>query len=476
MSKETARKHGRKKPWTLLVVLSALAGLGAAAVGIHAAMAGSAGSVGTPHSSASSGNIPTQSTKEPAPLGQPPKSDADRGMVYVGLTAAPKDDPCVGLYHLDNSGQCSHGPDAAPKGIDISKDTPPIAASRSGARELRADGGASAPGASIPCIGDGKSGNRVQVLYVHTPGQNRFAQYQASFQRWAADTDTIYNASAAETGGTRHIRFLTDSSCKPALTAVEVGASELQDFSSLNRALSAKGYDRRDRKYLLFADSNVYCGIGTMDGDEQPGANNRSNFGPSYARVDAGCWNGQVAAHELGHNLGAVNDSAPHSTKAGHCVDEWDIMCYSDAPYHPRMQVLCPDRAKEARLDCNHDDYYNTAPKPGSYLATHWNVADNTFLSKGGGTDNGPGGSTGPTAHATQVKTTSAVLTWRGVPTADLYTVRVNGRSFGNVKGLRLSLTSLWPGTDYKVTVTAHTPKGTTKPGPAATFRTKEVQ
>ncbi|MEU6064738.1 MULTISPECIES: fibronectin type III domain-containing protein [Streptomyces] len=350
-------------------------------------------------------------------------------------------------------------------------------ASGSTPRETRAaSSGVAAPAASVPCIGDGKSGNRVQALYVHAPGQNRLAQYQSSFQRWAADTDTIYNASATETGGTRHVRFLTDSGCNAALTAVEVGASDLQSFDSMNRALGAKGFDRRDRKYLIFADAKVYCGIGTMAGDDRPGAGNRSNFGPSYARVDAGCWNGQTAAHELGHNLGAVNDSAPHSSKGGHCVDEWDIMCYSDEPFHPRMQVLCPDRAKDARLDCNHDDYYNTAPKPGSYLATHWNVADSTFLSKGGDTDNGTGGSTGPQAHATQVKATSAVLSWRSIPSADRYTVRVNGRSFGNVKGLRLSLTSLWPGTAYTVTVTAHTPKGTTKPGPAATFRTKEVQ
>ncbi|MFL4951843.1 hypothetical protein ACJ6WE_37755 [Streptomyces sp. MMS24-I31] len=256
--------------------------------------------------------------------------------------------------------------------------------------------GASTPGATVPCTGDGKSGNRVQVLYVHAPGQNRLAQYRSSFQRWAADTDSIYNDSAKETGGTRHIRFLTDSACAAKVTAVELPASDMQSFDGMNRDLGAKGFDRHDRKYLIFSDAKKYCGIGTLAGDDRPGAGNLSNFGPSYARVDAGCWSGQTAAHELGHNLGAVNDSAPHSSRGGHCVDEWDIMCYSDTPYHPRMQVLCPDRAKDYRLDCNHDDYYNTAPKPGSYLATHWNVADNSFLTKSGKTDSGTNGPTAP--------------------------------------------------------------------------------
>lgn len=55
-------------------------------------------------------------------------------------------------------------------------------------------------------------------------------------------------------------------------------------------------------------------------------------------------------------------------------------MCYSDEPYYPIMQQLCP-ADHEQRLDCNHDDYYHTNPQPDSYLATHWNVADSQFLS-----------------------------------------------------------------------------------------------
>ena len=43
-----------------------------------------------------------------------------------------------------------------------------------------------------------------------------------------------------------------------------------------------------------------------------------------------------VALHEVTHTLGAVQNGAPHSSKAGHCTDEWDIMCYADgSPTNP---------------------------------------------------------------------------------------------------------------------------------------------
>jgi len=481
----------------------------------------------------------------PQPVASIPKNDPPHGMVYTGLRAAPKGDRCVGVLRTAD-GHCTHGPDAPPKGVDISKDTPPAVKtelpaadpSRPGATEpstqepstsgpaddtatpaLDAQSGQSAAaaappaspsstavprkaaaasdGQSVPCDGDGSTGNRVQVVYVHGPGRDRYAQYVGSFRKWAADADTIYFASAQETGGVRHIRFVTGSDCTPTVLNVELSDSALSEFSAMNSALASKGFNRRDRKYMVFADVNVYCGIGTFNGDERPGQDNLSNFGPSYGRTDSGCWSGSTAAHELGHNLGAVNNSAPNSSRAAHCTDEWDVMCYSDAPYYPAMRTICPDRGHDERLDCNHDDYYNTSPRAGSYLTTHWNVANNQFLMTGNGTKPDPDPtpnpspsptpspspspsptgstvpSTGPDVTVGQLAPDSAVISWQSVTSAAWYQVFLNGNHLAWVQPNSARIYNLRPDTDYTVAVSVRDRSGRdSKPGRTVSFHT----
>lgn len=472
MNRKTAHDHRRRRPRLALAALGLIAGTTAAAIGIGTAIAGSPEPDDQPRKPA----VERQAGEEgePKPLGEPPKNEPKKGMVYSGLEAAPAGDACVGMYRVSDTDQCTHGPDEPPQGVDITKDTPPVGDTDPGAPRSTGDTAAAAlaaPDAKPACIGDGTSGNRVEVLYVHLPGQNRLQEYKTSFKRWASEADSIYNASAEETGGKRRIRYVTEADCTPKITDVE--AQSLQTFSATNRELADKGFNRRDRKYVIFADINGICGIGTFEGDNQPGPDNRSNFGPSYARADSGCWGGHTVAHELGHNLGAVNNSASNSTRNGHCVDDYDVMCYSDGP-GVGMRILCPDRAHENRLDCNHDDYFHTSPKPGSYLATHWNVANSTFLSKGEGTGPPTGPKTGPKPVATKVTATSATLTWSKVPAAEGYNVKVNGKVFRNVRKPVLRLTSLWPGTAYKVTVAAVKAKKPSAPGPAVTFKSKE--
>lgn len=419
----------------------------------------------------------------PARSRTPVTKPADRpaqGLVYKGLVPAASGE-CVGLYTLAGAPKvCTHGPDAAPPGLDLKVPVSPVVTTAAAAvtpgdqapddSTLVAEGATgaaadvvAAAGTTVPCYGDGSTGNRVQVLYVHA-ATDRFAQFLDSFRTWAVGIDEIYNASAAETGGERHVRFVTEpvaGGCRPTITSVAVSATAIADFNATVQAVQGQGFNRSDRKYVMFTDANVYCGIGGFAGDDRKIAANRSNFGPSYGRSDNGCWAPGVAAHELGHNLGAVSYSAPNTSGAGHCVDEYDVMCYSDSPNFPAMKIKCADRAHDDRLDCNHDDYYSTNPPAGSYLATHFNVADNVFLEAGAG---GGGGAdtTAPSVpgglKTDSVTPTSVTLSWTA-STDDVgvtgYDVFRNGVAAGSSATPSITVSGLTPGTSYTFTVKA---------------------
>jgi hypothetical protein len=172
-------------------------------------------------------------------------------------------------------------------------------------------------------------------------------------------------------------------------------------FSATMTALKNRGYTSTARKYLVFADDSALCGIAQMYNDSAKVTTNANNGRYSmFARVDSPCWpfpNGwhSTPAHELMHNLGGVQNDAPNSTLAGHCRDEADTMCYADGGANGTMISVCS--GTEHLLDCREDDYYSTAPGAGSYLASHWNPADSSFL------DN-----LGPVAPAPTVSITGA--------------------------------------------------------------------
>lgn len=283
---------------------------------------------------------------------------------------------------VDGLDLCTHGPDPG----DL------------GAPEGLATGGgeATAPRA-IACVGNGTSGARVQAVYARPQGRaDRYTALLPSMRAAAAEVEHIVVRSAAQTGGERHVRWVTTTrataaTCELDVARVTVPAAAVTDFGALVASLDAQGLDRHDRKYVVWIDSatTTCSGIGTQLDDDRPGQENFNNTSVGYARVDDSCLSrdGFVEAHELFHLLGAVQGSAPHVSAAGHCSDEWDLLCYDDDAGGPfRTTVRCPTTANDRRLDCRHDDYFSTDPAPGSYLATHWNAADSRYLEAGAAT------------------------------------------------------------------------------------------
>ena len=334
---------------------------------------------------------------------QIPREDARRGLIFAGLERAGASDVCRGAFRAVSATHrgvpvCTHGPDPAPEGVDVQAEVgpPPVPAGTAMATQ-------------VPCFGNGSDGFRVQLIYARAADKaDGYANWLPSFQQWAAQVDDVYNQSAAETGGSRHIRFVHDASCVAAVDNVVLSTRGDDTFDSMLSELRAKGYSRTDRKYLVWMDANVYCGIGQVYYDDSPGEDNTSNGNLSVpgevGRVDKACWGlgNMVEAHELVHTLGGVQTSAPNATPGSHCTDEYDRLCYSDGT--GTAVVVCSDPAHENRLDCNHDDYYSTAPAPGSYLDTHWNIANSRFLSGSGG---GPGSTTTTSSTVPATTTTT---------------------------------------------------------------------
>ncbi|MDA0169478.1 hypothetical protein OJ998_10305 [Solirubrobacter taibaiensis] len=260
-----------------------------------------------------------------------------------------------------------------------------------------------------------ESAAHFKVVYAYVADRpNRFAGFQDALQANVAITERFLSA---QSGGTKAIRFDMGTRCGPEYVDLQVVAlpgprSDYADnFNAIATAVSrALGPSAGPRNTVILADSlssmGVEFGLGeTIMGDagEQPGAANPHNRGglrsvlftrdgdavPGTAR---GGWWPEGFLHEVTHNLGGVQWGAPHSTapatsdqrsRYGHCWQGADVMCYveDEGAAHAMQYDCAPIAGTIAQsFDCGRDDYYNPAPAAGSYLATHWNTYDSTFM------------------------------------------------------------------------------------------------
>jgi hypothetical protein len=325
-------------------------------------------------------------------------SDPARGLVYTGLVRTQDRGRCETAFELllpRGRLGCTHGPDPAPPGRDVRRPRPLAEL----AAATAAVDAASAPSAA-PCITDGTDGKRVQAVYAYPAGgADNYDEIAPYIRLWAGVVDAVFNDSAAETGGVRHVRFVTDPDCAVDVARVALSPAGIASLSGTAAELAAQGFDRPDRKYLVWADAYVFCGVATVKPDDRPtldNANNGDGQPGMVGRIDRGCWgaiNPSIEVHELVHILGGAQATAPNGNDNSHCTDDADALCYDDdgvpdglvwarGVQVPLRSVCAADH--ERLLDCGHDDYFHTDPAPGSYLATHWNVASSSFLTPDG--------------------------------------------------------------------------------------------
>jgi hypothetical protein len=318
----------------------------------------------------------------------------------VGNPFGPPGARCGALTELhlpDGAWACSHGADPAPPGVDIHRH---FDSGQARAGFLLPDPNidqstAAATNPTAHCYSDGQSGDRVQAIYArasdHTDQYSTIVPY---IRKWAAEADAVFNQSAAESAGARHIRWQTDAVCQPTVDHVILSPSGDDDLVHTLAELAAQGYDRADRKYVVWVDANELCGVSSYYEDDRRGLDNFNNGNATapatVSRIDSGCWGlgsqgESIEAHEIMHALGSVMPTAPHATVLGHCTDDADRMCYQDETA-VKVNVVCAS-GEEAVFDCHKDDYFNASSAPGGYLAGHWNTARSAFLATSDGDD-----------------------------------------------------------------------------------------
>jgi len=250
---------------------------------------------------------------------------------------------------------------------------------------------------------------QIKVVYAYALGAaDKSAQWRDALQ---ANVSRIEQFLTLQTGGRRALRFDMGTECGPQYVDIQVvelpqaQAYYLDDFYAVaDDVRAAIGDDSRD--VFVLADNLTAGGYGVygtgevMPDEDRPDAGNAHNFGQLTAIMwtllntvpNPTVWQPTVMLHEITHNLGAVQWSAPHTTHPpgdmtgtyAHCWDGEDVMCYEDGDdmVHPYVPTVCPlgDGPIPQTYDCGRDDYFNPDPAPGSYLATHWNVYNSAFM------------------------------------------------------------------------------------------------
>ena len=203
----------------------------------------------------------------------------------------------------------------------------------------------------------------VHMIYMYASDKaSRFSTFGAMFE---ADANQATNLLGGLYG--RGLRFDKRADGHLDITVVRSGSNSKRlsggnQFTLVANELKTKGFTNPNKKYAVWLDAGSnYCGQGTLYQDTSRSATNASNVsrttGIVYrpyptANADGGFCRGRTLLHEVGHNLGAVQRSAPNAFDGAHCDDDQeDVMCYE--------QNATFDSGDVGQFDYKNDDYWD---------------------------------------------------------------------------------------------------------------------
>ena len=285
-----------------------------------------------------------------------------------------------GLFRVD-AGQ---GPDLLTHGPDTEEQ---IEAAAAGAGQT-AQFGAGSPERAVDCTLAREEAERFQMVIYARPATaaDRYNESKPIIRTQMRRMNWVLNRDSLASGGpTADYRVACNFPLSEQTIFVGQLVTQGSSYAAIVAAAKAAGWIDYRADHTIFFDgedpTGLACGTGNIYNDDSLSANNRNNnpnlagatgdYGVTYRS----CWNGNTVMHENGHNQGAVQYAAPHSTGTGwHCWDEQDVMCYSPDGgnlHQQGVEFLCTDREY---FDCGYDDYFDSNPESGEWLATHWNL------------------------------------------------------------------------------------------------------
>ena len=229
------------------------------------------------------------------------------------------------------------------------------------------------------------------AVYVHPSDQpSRFKQFAAMFQADARDASKLlfdlYGRGIRfdERAGAAGARYLDITVVKSRHKARQLSGGN--QFSLVSDELS-RVFGDSNKKYVAWLDAGSQaCGQGHLYQDTRRTAENYNErrttaivYRP-YSASDAsgGFCRGRTLRHELGHNMGALQQVAPHAFDGAHCSDSpEDTMCYTTATDGVDTGV--------AAFDYRNDDYWDPVAAGSSGRLAWWTVNLSRFVCPVGG-------------------------------------------------------------------------------------------